>query len=430
MTKRTRQLSGKPADCITLRGIHASGVHGVLEAEHHQPQNFVVDISLWFDSRAAARVDDLALTIDYAAVTDKILSVVRGKSVALIERLAQRIAMKVLEDERIDAVEVTVHKPQAPLKVEFGDVSIEIYRTREDFEKETARLAVALTVRPEKPRAAVLALGANLGDPVKTLREVVSALQSAPEFDEVAVSPLARTRPVLASGQAPQPDYYNAVVRLVSRLSASELLDLAHHFEQVHHRERPSHWAARTLDVDVIAVEGVESSDPRLTLPHPRAASRAFVLVPWAKLDATAKLGGELVAELATKAEDRDGIVNLWPDWLEVAPDTERTNPWGESVEAPDSAASENSVEEGTETSVLGTPRRASEMLDGNYGLPSWQAALGTGGEHRVVDDVTGEIFLDRSSSSSGNGGESVKSESTEQVTKPGWRRVRKHEAS
>lgn len=415
MKRRNHQAQAK-VDCITLQGIRGQGIHGVLDSEHHQSQEFLVDVSLWFDTRPAARVDDLALTVDYSQVAEKVTSVISGKSMALIERLADSIAMRVLEDERIATVEVTVHKPHAPLQVEFQDVSICVRRTREDFAAESALLPSDLTIRPDKPRIAVLALGANLGNPVQTLREVVADLQSAPEFSKVEVSPLARTRPVLAENQAPQPDYYNAVVRVVSRLSAAELLELTHHLELSYHRERPSRWAARTLDIDIITVAGLESADSRLTLPHPRAAERAFVLVPWLELDATARLGNQSVAELAA-TQDREGIVNLWPQWLEEAP---REEPLP-------NAKTTSQTPEREHVSVLGTPGILRPHADSDYGLPSWKAALENREEHRVVDDVTGDIY---SPPGTVQETDTVPSEPHESNPgTPGWRRVRKHEA-
>lgn len=302
-------------DRISITGIHARGVHGVLESEHHQPQDFYVDVSLWFDSRVAAATDDLTVTVNYAEVTTKVLNVVSGESVALIERLANRIAMSVLSDERISAVQVTVHKPQAPLPVEFTDVSVQVLRTRRDFQAQTLPTDAALTESPAASRSAVLGLGANLNHPVDTLREVAAALSAEPEFESVEISPLVRSRPVLAPGQVTQPDYYNAVVRVVSRLSAYELLLLARRLEDAHGRERPYRWAPRVLDVDVISVDGIQSRDPVLTLPHPRAAQRAFVLVPWAALDPNATLNGEQVSQLAKRCNP-DDILETWQDWM------------------------------------------------------------------------------------------------------------------
>lgn len=399
-------------DSITLRGIFARGIHGVLESEHHAPQDFSVDLTLWFDSRRAASSDDVAHTVDYSVVAEKIVAVIEGKRASLIERLATHIALSVLEDSRIAAVQVTLHKPHACMDVQFEDVAISILRTRADFAAHLADFPANLTLRPEQARPAVLALGANLGNPLGTLREVVAALQSAPEFERVEVSPLARTRPVLQPGAAPQPDYYNAVVRVWSRLSAAELLDLAHHLEDTHGRERPYHWAARTLDVDVIDVEGVTSEDSRLVLPHPRAATRAFVLVPWAQLDPHATLEGRSVSKLAAWAQDANGIVNLWTDWLATDPEPGQTAPNLPSVPASPAAPDDS-------------PLAETQVGDHDaFGLPSWQAALPQAeARPRVVDNDT-EIDIIRQDYSPSAGDSPSSSQS--ELPAPQWQRVRK----
>ena len=366
-------------DRISIRGIRAEGIHGVLESEHHQPQDFIVDVSLTFDARPASRSDDIRATIDYSVIADKVMAAVRGQSVALIERLAYRIAMSILEDPRIFATEVTGHKPQAPLLVPFEDVSTTIYRSREDYLADLTQMDARLTAHSPLPRRAVLGLGANLGDPVGTLRAVVQALRAAPDFSDVQVSPLARTRPVLAPGQAPQPDYYNAVVQVTSQLSAKELLDLAHFLEDSFGRERPYHWAPRTLDVDIIWIEGLESLDNRLLLPHPRAVSRAFVMVPWARLDPEARLGGHSVAQLAQQLKAQQDILALWEDWLEdLADATDRDE---DSLRRPG-----EDVDVGVGEAEVGAP--------GGYGLPSWKAALPEGSTpRRIVDDPSLDIL-------------------------------------
>lgn len=401
-------------DSISLGGIFARGIHGVLESEHQAPQDFSVDLTLWFDSRRAASSDDITQTVDYSVVAKKIVTVIEQESVSLIERLATQIAMAVLEDARIEVVRVTLHKPQACLTVKFSDVAVSILRTRADYEAHLAAFSDNLTLRPDHARPAVLALGANLGNPLGTLREVVATLQSAPEFERVEVSPVARTRPVLQPGAAPQPDYYNAVVRVWSRLSAVELLKLAHHLEDTHGRERPYRWAARTLDVDVIDVEGVTAKDSRLTLPHPRASARAFVLVPWFQLDPHATLGGHPVSELAALAEDANGIVNLWADWLVTEPETKPEPTAPSQTSAVDSPA--DSV-----VSPWGEQPRADCH---SYGLPSWQAALpGADAEPRVVDNDT-DIDIIREGYDPSVG--SSLSSTQPAVPAPQWKRVRK----
>ncbi len=117
-------------DRVTLAGISARGYHGVLAAERAEGQDFVVDLTLSLDTRAAAASDDLAHTVNYAHVADAVVSVLTGDPVNLIETVAERIAAVVLEQPAVFAVTVTVHKPQAPIAVPFGDVDVTITRSR------------------------------------------------------------------------------------------------------------------------------------------------------------------------------------------------------------------------------------------------------------------------------------------------------------
>ena len=137
------------------------------------------------------------------------------------------------------------------------------------------------------PRSrAVIALGANMGDPLAALRGAVEALQQHPEVDVVSTSSVYATAPV---GGPEQDDYLNAVVLIDTDLTPRELLALAHRIENDWHRTREVRWGPRTLDIDLIAIHDrdgdVVMDDPDLTLPHPRAHERAFVCVPWAEVE-------------------------------------------------------------------------------------------------------------------------------------------------
>jgi len=151
---------------------------------------------------------------------------------------------------------------------------------------------------------AVLSIGSNLGDRLANLRLALDAFR--PWL--VGVSPVYQTPPW---GPVPQDDFLNAVL-LVADAAASprEWLIRAQAAERAAGRVREIHWGPRTLDVDVIDVDGLESAEPELTLPHPRAAERAFVLIPWADVDATASLAGQQVrARLAAlPAAERSGV--------------------------------------------------------------------------------------------------------------------------
>jgi dihydroneopterin aldolase len=117
-------------DRIALRGLRAVGHHGVYAEERANGQPFVVDVILDVDTRAAAASDDVTHTVHYGELAARVVAVVEGEPVNLIETLAQRIADVCLEDERVAAVEVTVHKPEAPVGVEFSDVAVSIVRRR------------------------------------------------------------------------------------------------------------------------------------------------------------------------------------------------------------------------------------------------------------------------------------------------------------
>ena len=123
-------MDGAGQDRISLLGLSVFGRHGVFDHERRDGQEFVVDAVLWVDTRQAAAADDLSLTVDYAAVADQLAAVVSGEPVALIETLADRLAAVCLADESVREVEITVHKPHAPLIQSLRDVTVTIRRSR------------------------------------------------------------------------------------------------------------------------------------------------------------------------------------------------------------------------------------------------------------------------------------------------------------
>lgn len=122
-------------DRISLTGVEAIGYHGVLESERKLGQPFIVDAVLHAEIREAGRTDELTSTIDYADVAHAIVDSITGEPLNLIEALAQRIADAIFELEsvkntHVSLVEVTVHKPRAPIDATFSDVSVSIMRVR------------------------------------------------------------------------------------------------------------------------------------------------------------------------------------------------------------------------------------------------------------------------------------------------------------
>ena len=351
---------------IALKGLGALANHGVYDFERDRNQRFSADIVMWVETAGTA--DDIAATVSYADIADEAMAVLTGTAVDLIETLAETIASRVMSHEGVVGTEVTVHKPDAPIDHPFADVSvtvragqtdamplslslkgiyeaedgsvltgeIEAYGharppspaeqeqsgalpTRRDVQAAHAAPAHDVT-RPEhlRSRRVVLAIGGNLGDVPVTLMHTVEALSYMEGFQIDDVSPIMRTKPVLAPGQAPQPDYWNAVVVGSAIATPDELFAQTSRIERELGRERHERWGARTVDIDIIQIEGLASSDPVLTLPHPRAKERAFVLAPWLLCEPDAVLEGVgRVSDLLADTPDREGIIDAVDDWLE-----------------------------------------------------------------------------------------------------------------
>ena len=351
---------------IALKGLGAEANHGVYDFERARNQRFSADIVMWVET--AGNADDIAATVSYADIADEAMAVLTGTAVDLIETLAETIASRVMSHEGVVGTEVTVHKPDAPIDHPFADVSVTVRAGETDamplslslkgiYEAEDgsvltgeieaygraqapspaqqehrealpsrrgAHAAEAAreedTSRPAhlRSRRVVLAIGGNLGDVPVTLMHTVEALSYMEGFQIDDVSPIMRTKPVLAPGQAPQPDYWNAIVVGSAIASPDELFAQTSRIERELGRERHERWGARTVDIDIIQIEGLASADPVLTLPHPRAKDRAFVLAPWLLCDPDAILEGVgRVSDLLAHTPDREGIIDAVDDWLE-----------------------------------------------------------------------------------------------------------------
>ncbi len=259
-------------DRLTLTGLRAFGHHGVYDEERRDGQEFVVDVTLHLDLARAAAGDALGDTVHYGELAEDIVHAVERDPVDLIETLAERIAVLVLSHRPVLAVDVTVHKPHAPITVPFADVSVSIRRawTR-----------------------VVIALGANLGDREATIRQAVLALAAHPGVHIVKGSPLVETPALKLDGVHEEaPAYLNAVLELDTTSTPHGLLAELHRIEDAHGRTREERWGDRTLDLDIVTYGRERIVDEDLVIPHPRAHERAFVLAPWAAMDEQAVLPG------------------------------------------------------------------------------------------------------------------------------------------
>ncbi|MGH3763331.1 dihydroneopterin aldolase [Actinophytocola sp.] len=118
------------ADRITLTGLRVRGHHGVYDHERRDGQDFVVDVTVWLDLARAGASDDLAETLHYGELASRVAEIVGGEPRDLIETVGAEIAEDVMKDDRAHAVEVTIHKPDAPIPLEFVDVAVTIRRSR------------------------------------------------------------------------------------------------------------------------------------------------------------------------------------------------------------------------------------------------------------------------------------------------------------
>lgn len=310
----------RAGDAITLTGLTVYGYHGVFDFERREGQNFIVDVTLHTDTRAAAASDALIDTADYGTLAEDIAAIIAGEPLNLIETLAERIAEHCLTVAA--RATVTVHKPAAPVPVAFDDVSVTITRPAPE-----APAGWLPDTAPEVPGAgaetsglqAVLGLGANLGQPLEALRAALSALDAHPDISVDAASTAFATKPV---GGIDQPDFTNAVAIVTTELSPLQLLGVCQGIELAHGRTREIRWGPRTLDIDLIrcsrpgalddAAAEITCETGQLVLPHPRAAERAFVLAPWAQLrhaaTVTTASGTVPITTALTRADDGGGL--------------------------------------------------------------------------------------------------------------------------
>ena len=165
------------------------------------------------------------------------------------------------------------------------------------------------TLSGMKPlRPVVFSLGGNLGDVADTLQRAVDLIASTPDVGVTDVSSAYRTEPV---GRTDQPDFLNIVVLAETMMSSTVLLDRVHAIENYLGRVREERWGPRTIDIDLIRLGSRIKDEEELTLPHPRAHERAFVLVPWLEADPAAELPGHGPVADLVRTLDTSGVVRV-----------------------------------------------------------------------------------------------------------------------
>lgn len=302
-------------DYIDVDGMEFFGYHGVMAEENRLGQRFIVDVAMGLDLQKAGTSDDLEQTVNYAVIYEKIKKIVEGKPFKLIEALAEAIAASVLSESLVQSVEVTVHKPAAPVAGIFKDVSVTVRRSRAVIAVQSQKHLPIEYAVTERPYDVYLSMGSNMGDRVQTIKEAIRKLSQLDGVLDMKVSSFYETPPWGKTDQAP---FINCAVKLKCDYPLMELLHYCKFIEFDLGRERLEHWGPRTIDIDILCVDDSGADfvvdNVELTVPHRYMLERSFVLVPLAEIAPDFKIKGETIAIHRDKLSDRFDVKKIDAD--------------------------------------------------------------------------------------------------------------------
>lgn len=272
-------------DQITIENLQVYAHHGVLPEENALGQRFLVTAVLGLSTRRAGLTDDLACSVNYADVSEKITAFLQAHTFRLIESAAEQLASELLQTyPLLRSVQILLKKPWAPVGLPLDTVSVTITR---------------------KWHTAYIALGSNMGDKQAYLDGAVDFLRSQKTVRVKRVSGYLTTKPY---GVLDQDDFLNGCMEIETLLEPKELLALLHQAEQQADRRRLRHWGPRTLDLDILFYDDLVLWEPDLVIPHPEIPKRTFVLEPLAEIapyfvhPLTRQTVTELLARLKSQA--------------------------------------------------------------------------------------------------------------------------------
>lgn len=258
-------------DIIKINDMRFYGNHGVFEEETTNGQYFRVNARLKLNAYPAGVSDNLEKSVSYADVYDTCKTIVEGKPYKLLEAVAHALAEQILQKyELVEEVEIEVIKERPPIVGFCGEASVEI-------------------LRKQRRNIAYMSLGTNMGDRVRFLSEAIRELNSTSDLEVSKTSSIYETKAV---GLVDQADFLNQVVKVKTSLTKYELLELIQKIEYKNGRDRVVVWGPRTLDIDILIYNNETNDDKKLLIPHPRIAERAFVLVPFAEMEADVLIPG------------------------------------------------------------------------------------------------------------------------------------------
>lgn len=248
-------------DYITITGLRFFAHHGVYEQETVQGQEFVINAKLFLDMETAGQTDELETSVHYGLVSEFIVKFLTEHTYKLLEMAVTQVGRAILlQFPLLQAVELEMCKPNAPIELVFENISV------------TRNIAW---------HKAYIALGSNMGDTKGYIEGALSAMEADAGFRSIRSSQLIVTKPY---GGVEQDDFLNGVVEVETYYTPNSLLHVLHDIENEAQRKREIHWGPRTLDLDILFYDNLIMDSKELTIPHIDLANRDFVLRPMCEL--------------------------------------------------------------------------------------------------------------------------------------------------
>ncbi|MCP1102819.1 dihydroneopterin aldolase/2-amino-4-hydroxy-6-hydroxymethyldihydropteridine diphosphokinase [Aequitasia blattaphilus] len=248
-------------DELRIENLEVFAHHGVYERETKNGQNFLISIKMMADMEMAAKTDDLNYAIDYGKVCHFMHAYFSTRTYKLIETAAYSLAEEtILNFPAIQEIEVEIKKPEAPIGLPFGNVSIKAKRKWHDV---------------------FIAIGSNIGDKNKNIEEGIKKINELKGCEVLEVSSVFKSKPY---GMVEQDDFLNGAFTMRTILSPTELLKELKKIEEKAGKGHTVRWGPRTLDLDIIFYDDLVLDSKELQIPHPDLQNRDFVLVPLSEL--------------------------------------------------------------------------------------------------------------------------------------------------
>ena len=244
-------------DCIKIEQLEVFPYYGCNEAEKTDGQKFYVDANLYSDVKPPGLSDELDETVNYAKACKFINKFMTENRFDLIEAVAEQTTRALLKEfPKVKAIDFTINKPNAPIKLPFGNVAVSVSR---------------------KWNKAYLSIGSNIGDREAYLNQAIDSLYDDDNCRVLAMSKFIETEPY---GPVEQDNFLNGCLEIETLYSPQELLEKVNNIEAEAGRTREIHWGPRTLDIDIILYNDEIVQERNLMIPHIEMHKRLFVLEP------------------------------------------------------------------------------------------------------------------------------------------------------